>query len=325
MAAQFISVVICTYSLERWDDLTATVESVQKQIVPPLETIIVVDHNPDLFGRALNRLPNVTVIENNGQKGLSGARNAGVNAAIGELIAFFDDDEVLTPDCLFQLGQRCNEPGVLGAGGRIIPRWLAPRPGWFPEEFGWVLGYSYLGLPVETEPVRNLIGGSMCFHREVFEQVGGFRNGIGRINALPLGCEETEFCIRLLQRWPDWKLIYEPQAVVLHRTPPERASWRYFFRRCFNEGISKAAITRFVGSYAGLSSERSYTARVLPAGILKGLGDFFIHRDKWGLARAGAILAGLVCTTAGYIYGSLQGWRQRLGARPKKQAGEETA
>lgn len=299
-----ISVVICTYTFERWNDLLSAVRSVQRQVIPPQEIIVVVDHNPSLLEQVRANLPDVLAIENSGIKGLSGARNTGIEVAKSRLIAFFDDDEVLDPQCLSKLSHWFEQPQVVGAGGRIIPNWLSPRPSWFPEEFGWVLGYSYKGLPTGPAPVRNLIGGSMCFHRSVLDQVGGFRDGIGRINKTPLGCEETELCIRILQQGPEARLIYEPEAVVHHRTPPERATWNYFRKRCFYEGISKAVISQYVGANDSLSSERLYTARVLPRGILKGIGDFLFHHDKSGLARAGAILVGLFFTAAGFVYGA---------------------
>ncbi len=45
-----ISVVICAYSEDRWDDLVAAIDSIQRQRTPPRETIVAVDHNPALLG-----------------------------------------------------------------------------------------------------------------------------------------------------------------------------------------------------------------------------------------------------------------------------------
>ena len=47
-----VSVVIAAYTMERWDDLRRAVESVQAQTIGVLETIVVVDHHPDLLARA---------------------------------------------------------------------------------------------------------------------------------------------------------------------------------------------------------------------------------------------------------------------------------
>jgi len=325
-ARQDVSVIICTYASERWDDLVAAMDSVRRQTVSPVELIIVVDHNPVLFARARRNLCASIIVENSGIKGASGARNAGLKAAKGRLIAFLDDDAAADPRWLELLCDRCDQPGVLGAGGKIIPNWLAPRPGWFPEEFGWVLGYSYLGLPGQAAQVRNLIGSSMCFNRSVFDEVGGFRSEIGRVGRRPVGCEETELCIRAQQHWPEGKFIYEPDALIRHCTPANRATWSYFVARCYSEGLSKAKVTGFVGAKDGLSSERSYTLCVLPQGIARGIVRA-MGGDKSGMARSAAIITGLACTTVGFLAGKLEGLAEGIFARrgKEKPAVEEVA
>ena len=162
--------------MERWADLLASVNSIQQQEMQSCEIIVVVDHNPVLCEKARIALNNVIVVENIGLTGLSAARNTGVGLAKGRLIAFLDDDAIAEPDWLLKLCHWCNQPGVLGAGGRANPAWVEPRPRWFPDEFGWVVGFSHKGLPEWASKVRNVFGSGMCFHREVFEMIGGFRS-----------------------------------------------------------------------------------------------------------------------------------------------------
>src|SRR5690349_1535306 len=95
-----ISVVICAYTEERWENLVAAVASLESQSIPPREIILVVDHNTSLFERARAHLRSAIVIENREQRGLSGARNSGVAIAEGMLIAFLDDDAIAEPDWL---------------------------------------------------------------------------------------------------------------------------------------------------------------------------------------------------------------------------------
>ncbi len=92
---QDISVVICTYTEERWHELVAAVESIQRQTIPSREIILVIDHNTQLFERARAHIPGISVIENSKPKGLSGARNSGIAKAQGTLIAFLDDDAIV--------------------------------------------------------------------------------------------------------------------------------------------------------------------------------------------------------------------------------------
>jgi hypothetical protein len=223
--------------------------------------------------------------------------------AQGEIIVFLDDDAVAAPNWLWELTRGYADPNVIGVGGASNPMWQEKRPAWFPEEFNWVVGCSYRGLPLTTATVRNLIGCNMSFRRQVFEAVGGFRNGMGRVDTRPLGCEETELCIRTSQLWPERIMLYEPNALVHHRVPSNRASWSYFFARCYSEGLAKAAVSKFVGAKDGLASEWSYTLQTLPQGIIRGVAETATRFDPAGLARAGAIMAGLTVTTAGYIAG----------------------
>jgi GT2 family glycosyltransferase len=297
------SVVICAFADERWDALVAAVASLHEQTAPAHEVIVVADHNPGLLERARRELDGVTVVANAGERGLSGARNTGVAVATGDVVAFLDDDATAAPDWLACLTAPYADERVLGVGGVIEPDWVDGRPPAFPSEFHWVVGCSYEGMPTAPAPVRNLIGANMSVRRDVLERVGGFRSDMGRIGARPLGCEETELCIRAARELPGGVFLYEPRARVAHVVPATRTTWRYFRSRCFAEGLSKARVAALVGAGDGLSSERAYTTRTLPTGVVRGLGDAR-RGDPAGLARASAIVAGLVMTAAGYLAGT---------------------
>jgi len=302
MHARDTSVVICAYTEDRWDHLCAAIESVRRQSLPTKDIIVVIDHNPALYQRLTAAVQgSVRVVENREAKGLSGARNTGTALARGEIIAFLDDDAAASPDWLKFLTDAYAEPSVAGVGGLTVPNWQTARPAWMPEEFYWVIGSSYLGMPPSGAPVRNLLGANMSFRRDVFDLVDGFQTGIGRTSdKRPLGCEETEFCIKLGQRSPGSLLVMENRAVVSHFVPDTRCTFSYFLARCYAEGISKAQVTANVGSTDGLASERSYATRTLPAGVIKGVTDALRGRPS-GLARAGAIVAGLGMTTLGFL------------------------
>lgn len=296
-----ISVVVCAFADERWDALLAAAESLRRQSLPPAEVILVVDHNRPLLERARRQLPDLTVVANHEGRGLSGARNTGLSLASGEIVAFMDEDAVANPAWLETLAAGYSGDHVLGVGGSIVPSWQGGRPPWFPEEFDWVVGCSYRGMPARSAPVRNLIGCNMSFRRDLLLEVGGFRHGIGRVGKRPLGCEETELCIRVGQRWPEGELRYEPWAIVVHGVPPERGLWSYFRARCYAEGLSKAAVSRLVGRGSALATERAYVTRTLPRAVARELAG----GDSSGLRRAETMVAGLLFTAAGYLAGSL--------------------
>jgi glycosyltransferase involved in cell wall biosynthesis len=299
------SVVICAYTMDRWSDIVAAVDSVRHQGPGPREIILVIDHNDALLRRAQSELPASRVLANAGARGLSGARNTGVEAAVGEIVAFLDDDAAGEEGWLRALVDPFADPRVVGTGGGAEPLWTVPRPPWFPDEFGWVVGCSYRGLPVVRSPVRNPIGCNMAFRRAAILEAGGFRNEVGRVGTLPAGCEETELSIRLSQLRPHDRIVFEPAARVRHRVSADRNRWSYFRSRCYQEGRSKAMVSRLRGRRSGLSSEFRYTLVVLPIGIGRGL-KAVVGGDPWGMARAAAIVLGLVFTTIGYLAAGLQ-------------------
>lgn len=312
--------VLCSYTEARWADLVAAVGSLREQTIAPGEVIVVVDHNPALLELVRSRLPDVIAVPNRSQRGLSGARNTGSNVAAGAVIAFIDDDATAAPHWIARLSRHYGAADVLGVGGAAEPQWSPRRPRWFPVEFDWVVGCSYLGMPNEVQPVRNLLGCNMSFRREAFEVAGGFLPHMGRVGARPIGCEETEFCIRAAQRLPGFQFLYDPAAVVHHKVTPSRAQWSYYLSRCFWEGLSKARVSQLVGAADGLSSERAHALRTLPRGVGIGGADAVLRGDAAGLGRAIAILAGFGATAYGYMSEVL---RTRLvAARPGVEGSE---
>lgn len=311
-----LSVVICVYTEDRWEDILAAVASVRAQSLTALETLLVVDHNAVLLDRLTKEYKEtegVRVLANAGPRGLSAGRNTGIAASRGAVIAFLDDDAVAERDWLRHFAEGFEDPDVLAVGGRTLPAWdSGRRPVWFPEEFDWVVGCMYKGHPGGRVRVRNVLGGNAAFRRAAFEVAGGFATGIGRDgDERPLGCEETEFCIRLTRARPDAVLLMDDRAVIHHRVPAARERFHYFRSRSYAEGLSKALVSRSVGSGKGLESERRYTTRVLPAGVVRGLRDAALGRPG-GAGRAGAIVTGVFAAAGGYVIGSVRA--RRAGA-----------
>lgn len=300
-----VSVIISAWTLDRWSSLKAAVSSCLTQTAQPSEVLVVVDHNPALLERVHAELSGVTAIENTHARGTSGTRNAGAQAAAGDVIAFIDDDAEAEPDWLERLLPQYQDPDVIGVGGAIIPHWVTKRPLWFPDEFLWVVGCTYEGLPDTISPVRKLIGCNMTVRREAFLSTGGFLRELGHVGSFPIGGEETEWSIRVLQSYPRGRFIYVPQARVQHQVPFERSTFRYFRRRCFLEGVSKGAIVRVVGAANGLATEWDYSRRVLPRGVAREVTRTFVRDADSGIKRAAAIIAGFTLTTAGYAVGRL--------------------
>jgi len=300
-----VSVIICCYTDERFNDILEAVASVRRQVRPPEEIILAVDNNRGLFQRLRGAMDSsVRVILHEGARGLSATRNAGVELAQGDLVAFLDDDAVAEPKWLGQLIDLFRDPDVVAAGGTAVLRWAKGRPFWFPEELDWTVGGSLGWLPVERTLVRNPHGFNMCFRREVFEAVGGFAVEIGGIGETPRGGEETELCLRIAHRRPSAKVVMEPSAVVVHKVPANKARLPVILRRAYNEGFYKNWIRHTAPVSRGrnaLSTERAYLKHLLHRALPSRLSPWRPSR----LLQAAAIVLCVWAAGVGYALGAI--------------------
>jgi cellulose synthase/poly-beta-1,6-N-acetylglucosamine synthase-like glycosyltransferase len=317
-----VAVVICTFANDRRDDLIASVDSVLAQRPPVQQIVVVIDGNPGLYAWASHRWERtavagtqVTVTENRRSRGLCGARNTGADSARCDVVAFLDDDALADFDWAERLVAAYEDADVVATGGAALPVFEGGAPSWWPAEFHWVVGCSYRGLPGRAAEVRNVIGCNMSVRSSAWRTVGGFSEEIGRVGAARPGAEddETDLCIRLHQQRPEWRIVYDPSAVVHHKVPARRLSWDYFWRRCWSEGLGKAVLAGRVGRASALASERSYVRATLPDGVRRGLGRA-LRGDAGGLRVAGAIAAGFCVTAGGYVTGRARARMRSFGS-----------
>jgi len=299
-----VSVVVCVYTEKRWSEIRMALASLAEQTLRPTQVIVVTDHNPSLAERLTALYPALDVIPNEYSRGLSGARNTGIEHADGDVVAFLDDDARAEPRWLETVLASYADDSILGVGGMVLPDWATgQRPRWLPPEFLWVVGCSYRGLPDGKADIRNPIGANMSFRRSAFKLAGLFCPSIGRTanSARPLGCEETEFSIRLLEASGSGRIIHDPQAVVHHLVPRSRATWRYFLARCYAEGCSKAYVAQLSGAKAALSSERYYLLHALAPAFRRDIEELFRASRRDALGRIAASALGVSWTVAGYL------------------------
>ncbi|MFD0481190.1 glycosyltransferase [Kineococcus sp. GCM10028916] len=297
-----LSVVVCTYTAQRHDVFTTALHAVRAQLDAAVgdELVVIVDHNEDLLQQVTVEFPDARVLANTGPQGLSGARNTGVAAAHGDVVVFLDDDAVPRAGWLEGLRADFRRDAVSVVGGGVVPAWEGGHaPHWFPEEFGWIVGCDYRGMPADGGEMRNPIGANMAVRASAFGVVDGFDTSAGRVGSLPVGCEETDFCIRLRQAEPASVVVRRSSAAVDHRVPRKRQTVSYLFSRCWHEGRSKGLLSARVGSQDGLSSERSYVVKAVGGGVLRHLSAL-ARGEIAGPARAGLLAAGTVVTAAGY-------------------------
>jgi GT2 family glycosyltransferase len=295
------SVIIAAHTFQRCEDLSRAVASALGQQPPPCEVVVVVDNNPDLYGWVRERLPEVVPVDHRGARGASATRNSGVRAARGSILAFLDDDAVAQPNWLQNLTAPLDRPDVVGVGGYVEPVWRGQVPKWLPEEFLWVVGATYRGMPKTAAPVRNVWSENMAVTRADFWSVGGFREGFGKTGLESPAGEDTDFCIRLTAATEGRTWWYEPSARIGHVVPPSRGTRRFFVQRCYNEGQGKAVLARLLGPKERLQDERRHATKTLPEGLRRELRQAVTNRELIAVQRASAIAIGLSAASLGYM------------------------
>jgi cellulose synthase/poly-beta-1,6-N-acetylglucosamine synthase-like glycosyltransferase len=304
------SVVICAYTFDRWDELKAAVASVCRQSVPVKEILVVIDYNVELQERATREIKEALVVPNTKAKGLAGGRMTGAELATGSVVVFLDDDAFAADeDWLANLLEPYRDERVLGVGGKVEPHWTTRKPWWFPEQFDWIVGCTFKGMPMRSLPegfrsshgrVRGLIGANMSVRKDLLIEAGGFTTSLGKNDGgqIVLGVvaetgEETELCIRMSQQYPNGIWVHCPDSRVKHMVPASRATWKYFVKRCRMEGSCKAIISGLAGSRDGLAAERRYVMNLAMA-VLR-------YTVTGRIGRAASICIGLGITTTSFM------------------------
>jgi len=238
-----ITAAICSY--ERYDLLPQAIDSLLRQTLPATDyRILVVDNSPDRdraqnFALRYREHASVSyVIE--ARPGLSNARNVAAAQCESELLAFIDDDAEAAPNWLASLVEAfASDARVAAVGGKVVPRWMAPRPPWLHDR---ALGYLSLvdwgGRRRKPAAGEWLAGTNLAFRCDRLRALGGFALGLGRDGSADhlLSNEEIE----LLQRLRDAGdvILYAPEAEVTHLVPPERLTQVWFHRRVAWQALS---------------------------------------------------------------------------------------
>jgi GT2 family glycosyltransferase len=180
--------------------------------------------------------------------GLACARNAGLRAAQGELVAFTDDDVVIDPAWLPSIRSTfAANPQVDCVTGLILPLELETQTQLLVERFaGYAKGFLPRIYALEQPPPDQPLfpytagyfgsGANMAFRTAALRSLGGFDPCLGT-GTRARGCEDLDICIRVLNAGS--RLAYEPRAVVWHRHPDTHAHLR---QRAFDYGAALGAM-----------------------------------------------------------------------------------
>ena len=309
-----VSVVICTYADERYDDLLEAAQSVFEQTYDPVELVVVVDGNERVAAQVREEFDtseNVVVHCNDGNRGLSYSRTRGVEHSSGDVIAFLDDDAVARPDWVEQLVTAYEKTDAIAVGGRMVPEWVAGRPSHLPEEFYWLVGANYEKRLKPWSEVRNTLGSNISFRRDVFEAVGGFDQQVGLQGEKQIQAEETELCIRMAETFGKG-VLYNPDAVVAHKIFEYRMQPGWLLRRAFWQGYSKRALETLGGERAD-TAERDFLKHLALEAVPGRIRGLVRQPSVTAIEQLCLVFLLTACVGVGYLYGFATGAGQESG------------
>jgi glycosyltransferase involved in cell wall biosynthesis len=196
-----VSVVICAYNAER--TMRPCLESLRKLDYPNFEVVIVDDGSRDRTAEIAQDFPEFRLIRQP-NKGLSVARNVGMQAAAGEIIAYTDSDCVVDPHWLTLMVRGMQENSFDGCGG----------PNYAPHEKGWVEAACAAspGAPCHVlladDRAEHLAGCNMVYRKDVLIAIGGFDPQFTAAG------DDVDICWRLMDA--GYSLGFCPPAFVWH-------------------------------------------------------------------------------------------------------------
>jgi len=240
-----ITVILCTYN--RCQSLPKALDSVAASTLPESvewEVLVVDNNSRDETREAVEdfsrRYPNRFRYLLERRQGKSYALNAGIREALGEIVAFVDDDVTVEQAWLQNLTAGLHNGEWAGSGGRILPERSFSPPNWLLVDGPYaLLPFAVFDRGTEAGPLAEPpYGTNMAFRKAMFEKHGGFRTDLGPQPGSEIRNEDTEFGRRLLKAGE--RLRYEPAAVVYHPAPVHRLRKEYFLHWWF--GLGRASV-----------------------------------------------------------------------------------
>jgi glycosyltransferase involved in cell wall biosynthesis len=261
-----ISVVVCTYNGAR--TIRDCFDGLRKVEYPNFEVIVVNDGSCD--GTAAIASDYGFRVISTEQRGLSNARNTGLAAATGEIVAYLDDDAYPDPHWLIYLAAIFLSTTHAGVGG---PNLAPPGDGFVADCVANASGNPVHVLLSDRE-AEHIPGCNMAFRKVCLEAIGGFDP------QYRVAGDDVDVCWQLRQR--GWTLGFSPSAMVWHH---RRSSVTAYWRQQYGYGKAEAFLERkWPEKYNG-AGHLTWAGRVYGKGLLPILGRAWrIYHGVWGSA-----------------------------------------
>ena len=262
-----ISVVVCTYNGAR--TIRDCLDAVEQLDYPDYEVIVVDDGSTDGTA-AIAREYDCSLIQT-ANRGLGSARNTGMQAATGEIVAYIDDDAYPDPHWLAYLASTFLNTPHAAVGGPNLP---PSGDGWIAECVAHAPGGPAHVLLTDCE-AEHIPGCNMAFRRRCIEEIGGFDPQFRAAG------DDVDVCWRLQER--GWTLGFSPAAMVWHH---RRNSVRTYWKQQTGYGRAEAMLERkWPQKYNGPGHVR-WTGRLYGNGLRYALGwrRPRVYHGVWGAA-----------------------------------------
>jgi glycosyltransferase involved in cell wall biosynthesis len=219
-----VSIVVCSYNGAR--TLHDCMTSLQDLHYPEYEIILVDDGSKDDTQEIMQQFPRVQNIRQK-NRGLSVARNVGIAAGTGEVIAFTDSDCMVDRDWLYFLVQTLLSSNFAAVGG---PNISPPATDWIQATVGVAPGSPSHVLLTDTI-AEHVPGCNMAYHKWALEMIGGFDPEYRKAG------DDVDVCWRLMQS--GYQIGFSPAAVVWHY---RRFEVRTYFSQQVGYGEAEAML-----------------------------------------------------------------------------------
>lgn len=205
-SSPMVSVVVACYNGAR--TLAACLDSLKALNYPSYEVVLVDDGSTDSSGQIASHYPNVRSVRHASNQGLSAARNTGIEAAKGEIVAFTDADCRADEDWLYYLIGDLLNTRCVGIGGHNL----------LPPEDSWIAAAVMISPGGPTHVMltdrlaEHIPGCNMAFYKWALAEVGGFDPTFRKAG------DDVDLCWRLQQH--GYRLGFSSAGFVWHYRRP---------------------------------------------------------------------------------------------------------